>query len=81
MHTNLSLQANFLFVQESWRIRFQHEDEEDALAKALEWSTLEAQKENSCSRQVTSSSQPLYENTVKQTKQKESNSNNSNSKY
>lgn len=58
MHANLSLQAFFFFVQESWRFRFQLEDEEDALAKALERSTLDAQ--------VNNSSQPLDENTVKQ---------------
>ena len=58
MHANLSLQASFFFVQESWRFRFQLEDEEDALAKALERSTLDAQ--------VNNSSQPLDENTVNQ---------------
>ena len=60
----------FLAVQESWRQRFQQEDEGEALAKVLECCALEAQKDNSCSRQDTSSSQPLDENTVKQNKTK-----------
>ena len=81
MHANLSLQAIFFFVQESWRFRFQLEDEEDALAKALERSTLEAQKESSCSRQVNSSSQPLDENTVKQNENEEKKRNNDNNNY
>ena len=59
----------FLAVQESWRQRFQQEDEGEALAKVLECCALEAQKD-SCSRQDTSSSQPLDENTVKQKKTK-----------
>lgn len=69
----------YSFFQESWRFLYQREDEEDALAKTLERSALEAQKEDSCSRHVTSSSQPLDENTVKkQNKKKEKSISNSN---
>lgn len=69
-HRKLICLSFFFAVQESWRQRFQQEDEGEALAKVLECCALEVQKDNSCSRQDTSSSQPLDENTVKQNKTK-----------